>query len=365
MAIQFVDYDFDTALAKLQGYWTDLGGGELADADPVNLLIRFAATIMAQQSYLMNWTALQNIADYAEGEYLDALCSVFWLVTRLEAEAATTTMQFSSQQALASAQLIPAGTRIRSTDQTVIFATEEDCYIPKGSSSVTVSAACTETGEIGNGYEAGTITNLIDVFPYYYSCTNLTTSEGGSDEETDEALRERMRESEEAYTTAGSKGSYEYWAKTANSSIASAKAVSPQPDWVYIYVLLEGGELPGEELLAEVEEICSADTVRPLNDVVKAMAPTTVSYDIEFTWYCTEDDDATAIAEAVAAAVETYKSWQCAEMGRCVNPTKLVGLLYQAGCSRVDITSPAHTEVSETEVAVIGSESVSWGGYCE
>ena len=57
---------------------------------------------------------------------------------------------------------------------------------------------------------------------------NTTETAGGSGEESDTAYYNRMRESEESYTTAGPRGSYRYHAKAVSSQISDVSAESPE-----------------------------------------------------------------------------------------------------------------------------------------
>ena len=120
------------------------------------------------------------------------------------------------------------------------------------------------TGTAGNGYTPGQINQLVDVYDYYTSCENITTSAGGSDAPDDDEYYELMRSSMDAYSTAGATGSYIYWAKQVSTEIMDVAAVSPTPGIVKIYVLMNGGELAGEQMKAKVLSECSADERRPL-----------------------------------------------------------------------------------------------------
>ena len=68
---------------------------------------------------------------------------------------------------------------------------------------------------------------IVDVFDYYTSCTNITTSDDGSEIASDEEFYELMRESMFAFSTAGAVGSYIYHAKSVSTEIADVQAVRP------------------------------------------------------------------------------------------------------------------------------------------
>lgn len=363
--IDFVDTDTNALITSLVSAYERLTGKSLSPASPERLFIMWVADIIVQQRVLINWAAKQNLPRYARGDYLDSLAEIFKGVERLQAKAATATIRFTISQVLSSAQLIPAGTRVTTVDGSLTFATIADAYVDIGDTYTDVMAICQTEGAIGNGYVSGQISVIVDVFPYFESCANTTTSAGGSEAEDDTSFYQRMRESEDTYSTAGSIGAYIYFAKSVSSSIADVKVTSPEPGEVNVYVLMEGGQLPGEEVIGAVEDALSADNVRPLTDNVTVLAPTTVSYDINFTYYIPSVSpvSASVIEEAVATAVAEYKTWQSAVMGRDINPSKLTSLLMETGIKRVAITTPVYAAVGSSQVAMVGSETITNGGY--
>lgn len=361
--IHFVDTDTNTVVNALIQSYEAFTGRTLYPADPARLFILWVADIIIQERVNIDFSARQNVPRYAEGEYLDSLAELFKDAYRLEPEKAKTTLRFTLSIPLEVATIIPAGTRV-TVDGEIIFQTTQALTIPAGDLFGDVEAECQTAGEIGNGFVPGQITQLIDIFPYFGSVENVSESDGGADEESDAAFYERMRESVETFSTAGPLGAYEYYAKSASALIVDVKATSPEPGEVDVRVLLSGGQLPGEEILKEVLDILNADKVRPLTDHVTVAAPETVPYDIDFT-YWTQEGGAVSdekVAENIAAAVQTFKEWQGAKMGRDVNPSYLISLLMQAGAKRVKVRSPVDTVVPDNAVAVIGETAVVNGG---
>lgn len=361
--IDFVDTDTETLVNALIQSYEVFTGRTLYPADPTRLFILWIADIIVQERVNIDFSAKQNIPRYAEGEYLDSLAEIFKDTFRLEPEKAKTTLRFTLSVALEVATIIPAGTRA-TVDGEIIFATVKSLTIPAGSKSGDVAAECLTAGEIGNGFVPGQINQLVDIFPYFGSVQNTTETAGGADEESDTAFYERMRESVETFSTAGPLGAYEYYAKSASALIVDVKAASPTPGAVDVRILLQGGELPGEEILQEVSGILTADKVRPLTDKVTVSAPVTVPYNIDLTYYMEPGGalSTDAVKTNVDAAIAEFKRWQAAKMGRDINPSYLVSLLMQAGVKRVEIRSPAFAAVAENAVAQIGTTAVVDGG---
>ena len=361
--ISFVETDTEAIVNALIQSYEKFTGRTLYPADPARLFILWVADIIVQERVNIDFSAKQNVPRYAEGEYLDSLAELFKDTYRLEPEKAKTTLRYTLSIKLDTATVIPAGTRA-TPDGDVVFATLQDLTIPAGQLSGDVAAECTQAGEIGNGFVPGQIKQAVDVFPYFQSVSNTTESAGGADEESDAAFYERLRESVETYSTAGPMGGYEYFAKSASALIADVKATSPEPGEVDVRVLLAGGELPEEEILKAVSEILNAEKVRPLTDHVTVSAPEIVPYDIDFTYWTQEGGTISGetVAENIAAAVQAFKEWQGAKMGRDVNPSYLTSLLMQAGAKRVKVRSPVDTIVPENAVALIEETAVVYGG---
>lgn len=362
--INFVETNTDTIKDSLIQAYELITGRTLYPADPIRIFILWVADIIAQERVLINESAKQNVPRYAEGEYLDSLAEIFKDVERLAPKAATTTLRFTISAAQTSQIIVPIGTRA-TVDGTIIFETTEIGTITAGNTYVDVSAVCQTVGTTGNGFSPGQIVTAVDVFPYMQSVSNTTTSEGGSEEETDEAFYERMRESAESYSTAGPSGAYEYIAKTVNSLIADVKATSTTAGVVDVYILLQNGQLPGPEILAQVLEALNASKARPLTDTVNVNAPQTMTFNIEFTYYIPLPSAASAaiIQQAVTDAVTAYKTWQTSKMGRDINPSYLISLLMQTGIKRVELTAPVHTVVPDGKVAVFSSQNIVNGGF--
>lgn len=165
----------------------------------------------------------------------------------------------------------------------------------------------------------------MDIFDYYSECRNITVSGGGSDEADDDAFYELLRASMDAYSCAGAKGGYIYWAKQVSTEIVDVVANSPTPCVVKLYVLMADGMIAGEEIKKAVLDACSANEKRPLADRVFVEDAEIVSYDISFTYYLQNGRNKSAadIGAAVRKAVEKYKAWQCAKLGRDINPDEL------------------------------------------
>lgn len=359
--IVFVDADADEVESYVIGRYEAITGRTLAKGDPVRLFLLTITALIVLLLNKINETGKQNLLRYATGDNLDHLGALVG-VERIPAKAAVTTMRVKLSAQLQTATIIPAGTRFTAGDN-VFFALDAPLVIEAGITSGDGSATCLTKGELGNGYIAGQLKTLVDPVPYVDGVANITTSEGGAEIQSDDSYREDIRLAPENFSTAGPEGAYIYHAKRASSKITDVTVWSPEAGKVEVRPLLAGGKLPGEEMLQQVNTL-NDKTVRPLTDNISVLAPEKVSYSIKLTYYIASDNktQATAIQNAVNAAVDDYVLWQKSKLGRDINPSELIVRVMAAGAKRVAVTAPAFTATTDTQVAVCSTKSVTLGG---
>jgi phage-related baseplate assembly protein len=219
-------------------------------------------------------------------------------------------------------------------------------------------------GEFANGLVPGQIKTLVDPLPYVSAVANTTTSNSGAETESDESYRERIRIAPESLSVAGSEGAYRSRVLNAHQNIVDVAIINPSPGIVRIYPLMEGAELPSEEVKNTIMEACSDKTVRPLTDLVEVVDPEIVNYSISFTYYISETSESlqTVIASQIEDAVDEFITWQKSRLGYGINTSKLICMVVTAGASRVDLTASSYPSIGESQVAVATAQSIIYGG---
>lgn len=364
--ILFAERDPETVESEIITQYENLSGRTLAKGDPIRLFLEAVALIIIQQRYLIDYTGKQNLLAYSEGNNLDHLGALLG-VSRLEAECASVKLKFTLSEALSENLIIPAGTRAADVSGLVYFALDDDLKILAGNLTGEGSATCTEAGIIGNDFLTGQVNILVDPVSYVKSVININTSSGGSDAEDDENFRERIQMAPESFSVAGPEGAYEYYARSANSYIRDVTVIGPpdtQPGHVDIYVLMENGELPSDEILNQVYETCNDASIRPDTDYIQVLKPETVKYNIRLTYYIDRKkaNQAENICEGVNNAIENFILWQRKKIGRDINPSELTRRILEVGAKRVDITQPAFKELSGNELAILNTKNIIYGG---
>lgn len=381
----------------------------------------------------VNDACRQKMLRYARGAVLDALGENRG-VTRLDPTYSTVTLRFGVSEPVASNIIIPAGLRVTG-DFVYYFLTDTTAVLYAGALTVDVPATAEKGGAEYNDVAPGDLTNIVDVseVPLLDYVTNTTAAEGGGDQETDDAYRERIREAENRLSTAGPAKAYKYWALSANPLVTDAVVESEtetirrtlktyaahafqgganlHPDTLVVYLpdgseavaevdytaayedelltlalagsladaaevtieitremygrvkivpICAGGEIPDEDVLADVLAVCSADDIRPLTDKVQVQAPDVELYDIELIYWTTKANESEVVqnVEGPDGAINRYIYWQGSALDQDINPDELHTLIRcphwedgLTGATRVQIIKPEYKELPSTTVA--------------
>ena len=172
--------------------------------------------------------------------------------------------------------------------------------------------------------------------------------------ESDDDFRYRIQLAPEAFTTAGSEGSYQYHTRSADGSIRDAFITSYDPGVVTVYVSSRNGNgQVGEAVLDLVRAALNKKTVRPLTDQVLVMSAAPVEYTVSATLQIYDGPDPAVVINAARAAVREYVDNQ-RKIGYDITTSGLIGALQQPGVHKTVLVTPAQ------DVVIDDSEV----GYC-
>lgn len=337
---------------------------EIGEADPLNLLMKAFCAMEYQTMQYADAKGRMEMLKTSTGDALDALAALVGL-TRKEANRATATVRFTLSEAQSGATAIPTGTRVKSEDGKY-FNTVEYGEIAAGETYTDVVVQAEEAGAGSNGILSGGIKILVDPIAYVASVSNTTPSTGGLDAEDDDSLTRRIYLAPSVYSCAGPRDAYEYYAREWRGDVADVRIVSPLPDEVNIYFVIEdenGLRVPNSTELAAMAAYLDDETIRPLCDKVTALAPDEVEYAITVKYWIAESDQRSVseIQSRIAAAVADFQTWQ-RKLGRDINPTELIARLREAGAKRVTLTAPVDTVIDTTELPKCTGATATYGG---
>lgn len=362
--IQFIDPDSDATLNDLVTDYESLSGKVLQPAQAEQLLLQAAANRITLLKIGINETANQNFVEFAGGAALDYL-GVLVGVTRLASAPATCLLEFTLVDGHGDLS-IPSGIRVQSIDGQVVFITTETKNVLSTDETVAIKAACTTEGKSGNDYAAGNVSVILDPQAYVSDVANMATTAGGSDPETDDEMRERIKLAPSQFSVAGPDGAYKFFAKSAHPLIIDVEVKSLNPGDVNIYILLLNGDDPTTEIIDAVFAACSVDKVRPLTDTVYVDGATKVEYDIEIELTLLDTAVESQVLEMVNANITAFKNYRKSKLGVDVIRTQLYKFCMVDGVYDANIVSPASnievdksefTEATTTVITVTGTHA--------
>jgi len=377
----FINRDPSVIVAEMKADYEARTGRTLEPAQVEMLLINGFAY---RESLIRNQiqdAALQNLVAFARFPALDYLGELVG-VTRLPSQAAQTTLELVMVPGHGDI-VIPSGLRVSSTDGRTIFALIQDYAVLAADNIVSVTAIAQSNGVSGNDYVLGTISTILDPQPYLATASNTTVSEGGSDEETDDQLRERIRLAPNSFSVAGPYKAYEFHTYSASpliidvavdnrhykegDTIPAGKAIGDViPGTVEVFPLLEGLVETPTEILDLVLAKLNADRIRPLNDIVFATSPTAVNTAITVGLILYEGQVQADILSVVEARLEAFRNGRRKLLGQDVVIDQIKGVIMadmEGMIYKANVTVPsADLVIGRTQFANITAINVTVTG---
>ena len=319
--------------------------------DGCDMMVRLYALAAEVQSLLAqaDWVLDQSFPQTAQGKYLDYHAETRAL-TRLPAAKAAGVLRFSAPSAAVTDYEIEAGS-VAMTTGGVRFETTEKATLQKGETYVDVPARAVEAGANGNAI-AGAV-HVMAVYPVGITrCENPEAFSGGSDEESDEKLRERVLESYRRLPNGANAAFYEQEALRF-PNVAAAKAVGRARGigTVDVYVSTHGGA-PEEELLGEIS--AALQKKREIAVDVAVKVPTEKSIDVAAELEAEQGWTMREITDAAQEALQAYFTGE--RLGEPVYRAKLASILYSVpGVKNYHLLAPAaDVPAGATELPVLG-----------
>jgi phage-related baseplate assembly protein len=333
-----------------------LAGRTLYPAQVERLLIDLYAYRESLVRNAIQYAALQCLVAFSAYPMLDYLGQLLG-VTRLPAQGASCTLQFT----LAAAQPfdfdIPSATLVGTQDGVFTFALLSDLIIPAGSTTGVASAVCTTPGGAANNYAVGQVSVQLNPNTLITAVTNTTVTSWGGETENDAHLRDRIQAAPNRFSVAGPAGAYRFWALSADRGIVDVLVTTPAPGTVNVYVLMGPVTQPAASpnttgiassvILAKVFAIVNADLIRPLTDTVFALAVTEVNYSIVGTVTLYSDADPGVTMSAANTAAQQFAQNIANRIQRDVVPEEIIAAIGSVpGVYRVQLSQPSYTQLT-------------------
>ncbi len=349
-------FDRPTLPQLIERIQTDIGG-RLPGTDPhlrrsmLGVLARVeAGTAHSLYGYL-DWLAKQILPDLAESEILDRWAA-WWDVARKAASPAVGDVTLSGTDG----SVITAGTAMQRSDGAE-YTVDADVTVAGGTATTAVTASV--PGQDGNS-DAGVTLSLVSAVAGVQSGAVVAAGglTGGADIETDDALRDRLRDRVQKPPQGGSVADYEAW----GLEIEGVTRVWVMPLWLGIgtvgvfFVRDDDASIIPDA--AEVQTVQDyIDSVRPVTANVTVLAPTAVAVDMTINL---APNTAVVQAAVTAAITDLFRREAGVEDGSG-SGTILISHINEAisladgETDHVIITPAADVTFSAGEIGVLGA----------
>ncbi len=272
--------NYDVIYKRMKETYEQKKGAKIDDASDIAIRLKVLAGEVYNLETGFDWLKRQMFLSTATGESLDYLASQRGL-ERKEATKAKGEIMFMISEAVDHTIVIPEGTVVATTDNVPIrFVTTETDRIPAGGTFISIGAEAELAGENGN-IAKNTATAIVSVPSEIVSVRNPVMFEDGSDVESDDELRERIRQSYINRSNGSNRAFYEELAMSVEG-VAKARAVSRVRGigTVDVYVSADGAAV-GSATLSKIQTVL--DDKKELAIDVKALDVSFVDYDMTVT----------------------------------------------------------------------------------
>lgn len=238
-----------------------------------------------------NYEFSQLFLETAEDMALDRVAKNFYNIDRLKGSKPTVEMGFNLNPDRVSTVSIPKGFLLQSS-------TGETARLTEDLLADTQVLSITGRVELNEYTKSSKVKTQIitEPRPFLKSVKQKYDFEGGKNKEDDQSLKERCLDSLHKPSTAGSRSSYEYYSKTADSRIEQVQISSPKPCEVKVHYYAKTMD---SIMQARVEKALDQETVVPLGIKISIEPAELVNYSVQATVQVSERVDKTALKQKI------------------------------------------------------------------
>lgn len=294
---------YDEIYQRMKKKYEQESGAQFDEASDIAIRLKVLAGEIYNAQVNMEWIKNQMFVETATGERLDYLAKQRGLV-RKPAQKAQGEITFFISEPIDHTIIIPKGSVAATAEENPRrFVTTEDEEISQGNVLVSVYAEAEKAGNDGNA-ALGEVTVAVDVPSEIEWVENRAKFAGGTDEESDDNLRERIRDNYLRLPNGTNAAYYEQLALTVDG-IAKANAVGKVRGngTVDVYVSGDGKEA-SNTAINNAQALISSK--RELNVDVNVIKANLVAFDLDVTVYKREEFSNSEIEEKCQAAFENF-----------------------------------------------------------
>ena len=258
---------YQEILERMNTRFTQLSGLEPDTASDIGIRIKLLAGEIYSLTSEIEYLKRQMFPTTATGDKLD-LHAMQRGLERIKGSRAEGTIVFTLEAPLEYNLIIPAGTICTTGDGSLNYITKQDAVIYRGSSYAWVRSTAEDSGERYN-IGSGKVNTIVTYFSVGIRINNSTSFTGGTDDETDEQLRERLAKSYKDTPDGANEAYFERLALSVDG-IQSAKAYyhPSEPGWGII-VLGGRGAVPDTTAFDEASELLNSQKPFGVNFLIQ------------------------------------------------------------------------------------------------
>lgn len=298
-----MEQTYNDILEGMKEKYREYSGEEISEVSDVGIRMRVLADeIFALKSHA-EWLKRQMFFSTATGEWLEKHAAERGL-TRISSQKATGRLAFSIANTLEYDFVIPVGTVCSTSDGELRYVTTEEGVIPSGSHIVQVLAQATQGGSVYN-LPFNTINTVVTYFSVLTEVKNTSSFSGGTDEESDDAFRARLKE----FCKNPSNGlNQSYYKKLAMQveGVGSVfvKALTDDSDYNLLVIVADVGAIPKTSVVMAVQKLI--EEYAPAN--IKPKIEPCELYNITLTVnvVCESGYSVDTVKSGVESAIKTY-----------------------------------------------------------
>lgn len=357
--IKLIKGDANEVYSRAIEIHKEISGEALNPLDEKAHIYATVSVVIGDILYEMNDIGLQNYLPYAKGDRLDLKSEIFGTrAKRLEASSAKVVMECYISQPVQRNVYIRKGTRFIHGEN--IFLTVEEGIVLAGEIKTMILAQAEKPGNIGD-ILAGEITQIIDKYDYYESCTNPFDVSKGGDKEEDKQYRKRLKEIPESFTSAGSEGSYKFWVKNASAKVNQVVVKTPRPNEIDIYVYGYNKVISTEDKEVITQFLKNLDRL-PLNDLVVVKDPVLIDIDLNIDYYLYDGEIRNTETIKAALTKKLLEYFTTLEIGKELNTQDIIAIIKNENIKRCNIISPGEIPVEENSLIRCNSITLNYRG---
>ena len=320
-----------------------------SESDNIMLVLRaFSYRELYLRAYF-NQLSKAFFLSTATNSDLDNLAETLYGLYRLKGSKPYTDMEFSLNATLSYDMLIPAGFELVDATGTHFAKLLEDVVIKAGSEK--------EIGtiELQEEIASSSVKTEIQVSPLpYIQVKQINDFINGSNPESDEDFKERIRLSFANKSTAGSNLTYKSFALSADERIKEIKILSPSAGIVdVIYYSDEADDI----MQSRIEKALNNDEVRPLTDKVQVKKANEVLVDVSGEIVIKSGADSSLV---YTNAINNLNSLSF-KIGEDVSVANIIKTLMVDDVVDVVLSNPTtNIEINDYSISILGNLNISY-----